>query len=215
MSATHDRVPLKFYPLTPTRWPDLEALFGRSGACSGCWCMWWRMTGAEFSRRAGEGARRAFQRLTADGRRPGILAYHDGRPVGWVSVALREEFLTRLSAWTPFRTVDPGLTAPDRRVWSVVCFFIQRRYRGRGIAHALLHEAVRYARSRGARIVEAYPVDPAEREVTYLSAYPGTVPMYREAGFREVVRAYPARPIMRLTVRRVPQSGRNRAGRRP
>jgi GNAT superfamily N-acetyltransferase len=163
--------------------------------------MWWRMTGPEFARRAGAGTKRALKRIT--GRRsPGLLAYDGRRPVGWCSVAPREEFMTRLERWAPFRRARDVLQndAPAS-VWSVVCFFVDPEYRGRSVAAALLREAIRYAASRGAVILEAYPVDPAQRAVTSASAFVGTVPLFRRAGFREVVLSYPARPVMRRRLR--------------
>lgn len=191
---------LEFHPLTPARWGDLEQLFGSSGACAGCWCMWWRLPGPEFSRKAGAGARAALRRITRR-RPPGILAYHDRVPIGWCSVAPRVEFMPRLSRWTPFRRQAEALNAGTSAVWSIVCFFVDRTYRGKRVAVRLLREAVRYAGRRGAAIVEAYPVDAAARQVTALSAYTGTAAMFRRAGFREVVRAYPARPVMRRAIR--------------
>ena len=164
--------------------------------------MWWRMTGPEFTRRAGAGTKRALKKVTRT-RPPGLIAYDGRRPVGWCSVAPRNEFMPRLERWTPFRRASDVLLS-DRTppVWSVVCFYIDREYRGRGAAAALLREAIRYAARHGAAILEAYPVDPAERAVTPLSAFVGTVPLFRRAGFREVVRAYPGRPIMRRRIRR-------------
>src|SRR5688572_707389 len=79
-------------PLTADRWGDLVTLFGERGASSGCWCMWWRVTAQRFNRDAGDGLRRALHELVDEGRGPGLLGYADGRPVGWCSVAPREEF---------------------------------------------------------------------------------------------------------------------------
>ena len=198
---------LEFHPLTPSRWDDLERLFGLQGACAGCWCMWWRLPGPEFSRKAGAGARAALKRIIRR-RPPGILAYHNRIPIGWCSVAPRTEFMARLSRWTPFRREAEALNGGTPAVWSIVCFFVDRAHRGKRVADRLLREAVRYAARRGAAIVEAYPVDAAARSVTEQSAYTGTVAMFRRAGFREVVRAYPARPIMR----RSPSLGRRETG---
>jgi len=80
------------HPLTPKRWPDFETLFGDHGAYGGCWCMWWRSTRREFEERKGEGNRRALKAIADGGKVPGILAYLGQEPVGWCSVAPREEF---------------------------------------------------------------------------------------------------------------------------
>ena len=83
---------LKFRPLTPETWRDFEKLFGKSGACGGCWCMWWRQTRREFDERHGEKNRRAMKHLVDSGEVPGVLAYADREVVGWCSVAPRESF---------------------------------------------------------------------------------------------------------------------------
>ena len=82
----------EFHRLTLERWADFEELFGEHGAAGGCWCMWWRLTGKEFDAQKGEGNRTAMKAIVDSGRVPGILAYHEGHPVGWCSVAPREEF---------------------------------------------------------------------------------------------------------------------------
>ena len=107
----------QFHRLTPERWTDFEELFGERGAAGGCWCMWWRLTQREFDAQKGEGNRRAMKAIVDSGRVPGVLAYHEGQPVGWCSVAPREEF-PRLGRSRILKPVD------DEPVWSVVCFFI-------------------------------------------------------------------------------------------
>ena len=177
--------------MTPDRWRDLETLFGRSGAYSGCWCMWWRVTSAEFSARAGAGLRSAMEQLVSDGRVPGLLAYsHNGTPIGWCSVAPRQEF-GRLQRSPKLKPVD------DAPVWSIVCFFIHRGHRGTGVAAALLDAAVRYAGEHGATAVEGYPIDPASApQVPAASAFTGVLPMFERAGFTEIARRG-GRPIVR------------------
>jgi GNAT superfamily N-acetyltransferase len=91
--------------------------------------------------------------IVGSGKVPGILAYHRGRAVGWCSVAPRKEF-RRLERSRVLRPVD------DRAVWSVVCFFVAKAYRGSGVAARLLRAAVEYVRDRGGQIVEGYAVEP-------------------------------------------------------
>jgi GNAT superfamily N-acetyltransferase len=180
-------------PVTPSRWEDLERLFGPNGAYSNCWCMWWRMPSKEFDRAGGPAKRRSLRELTERRRVPGLLAYRDGEAVGWVSVAPREEF-GRIERSRTLGRVD------DRPVWSIVCFYIPRRHRGRGVGRALLRGALEHVREWGGRLVEAYPIDTGRDRRPAAEVYTGTLRMFEAAGFREVARRG-RRPIVRRTVR--------------
>lgn len=181
---------LDFKPVTGRQWPDLQKLFGPNGADSGCWCMWWRQTREEFKRCHGEPNRRAMEGLIRAGEVPGILAYHEEQPVGWCSVAPRERF--------PALDRSPNLKPVDgERVWSITCFSIPRQHRRRGLSGHLIRAAVEYALSRGAPAVEAYPVDPRHSSSRPATAFTGLVDTFLAAGFREVARRSPRRPILR------------------
>jgi GNAT superfamily N-acetyltransferase len=152
--------------------------------------MWFRQTGLEHRRRKGAGNRAALKAIVDRGQVPGLLAYVDGLPAGWCSVAPREEF-GRLQRSRTLKAID------DRPAWSIVCFFVRGDFRNRGLAAALLGAAVRYAVERGARIVEAYPFDPSSGGTPDSAVYSGVVSMFEEAGFREVARRSRTTPIMR------------------
>jgi GNAT superfamily N-acetyltransferase len=189
--------------LTPERWGDLERLFGPNGAYSNCWCTFQRVSGREFSAgcaNRGAGNRALLRSLTNEGRQPGLIAYRDGDPVGWVSVGPRPEFGRILRS--PIAKLDAEEKA-DASVWSIVCFYIPRRLRGGGIGRALVAEAVAHAHRAGARLVEAYPVDTAGARVPGISAYTGTVALFRRAGFRRrPSRGTAGRPVMQLPLER-------------
>src|SRR5256885_1128374 len=129
---------MEVHPVGAERWDDLVALFGDRGATEGCWCMHWRSERAEFERNKGDGNRDALHELCARPIAPGLLAYLDGDPVGWCTVAPRGEYVRLARA----RTLAP---IDDQEVWSVPCFFIDRHHRRSGVASALLDAAVRYA----------------------------------------------------------------------
>jgi GNAT superfamily N-acetyltransferase len=183
---------LEVHAVTPDRWDDLAELAGERGFTSGCWCMWWRVSSREFDERHGAGLRGDLQELVARGPEPGLLAYVDGAPAGWVAVAPREEY-PRLDRSPKLRRLD------DRPVWSITCFTIDRRHRRRGVAAALLDAAVDFARRRGAEVVEAYPIDTAGGKRSSADLYTGTLAMFERAGFEEVARRG-GRPIVRRTL---------------
>jgi len=188
---------LQFHPLTSDRWNDLEALFGPHGACGGCWCMYWRETRAEFEKRKGAANRRALKKLVMSGPSPGLLAYAEGRPVGWCAVAPREAYST-LARSRLLARID------DAPVWSVPCFFISRPFRRAGLTARLLSAAVDFARKNGAKIVEGYPVEPTQGAMPDVFAFTGLAGAFRKAGFVEVARRSPTRPIMRIYPGRKP-----------
>jgi GNAT superfamily N-acetyltransferase len=185
---------VEIHPATPDRWADLEALFGAKGACAGCWCMWWRLPRPEFKRQKGEGNRAALKAVIDRGTVPGLIAYVDGRPAGWVALAPREDY-PPLARSRVLRPVD------DRPVWSVVCFFVARPYRRQGLTVRLLEAAAGFARERGAAMLEGYPVEPKQGAMPDVFAFTGLPSAYRQAGFQEVARRSPTRPIMRLPLK--------------
>ena len=195
---------LSFKPLTPFRWKDLETLFGERGACGGCWCMWWRLTRSEWERRKGSLNKRAFKRIVKSGEAPGILAYAGRLPVGWCAVAPRESF-SALERSRVLRRVD------DEPVWSIVCLFIARPYRGKGVATGLVKAAVEFAGKKKAKIVEAYPVEPRKGRLPDAFAWTGTDSLFRKAGFKEILRRSKTRPIMRRATGRVSGGSKGRA----
>jgi GNAT superfamily N-acetyltransferase len=181
---------LSFAPLTPETWGDFERLFGAAGACGGCWCMLFRLSHAEFEQRKGEANRRAMRVLAESAHPPGILAYAGGQPIGWCAVAPREEY-PRLGRSRILKPVDA------RPVWSIVCFFVARGWRGKGVSVRLLQAAVQHAAAAGASIVEGYPIEPRTDRTPDVFAHTGLASAFRAAGFTEVARRSETRPIMR------------------
>jgi GNAT superfamily N-acetyltransferase len=180
----------QFHPLTLERWPDLERLFGSRGACAGCWCMWWRQTSKEFESCKGETNCGLLRQLTAGGEPPGILAFDGPTPVGWCSVAPREKF-PRLERSRTMKRID------DKPVWSLVCLFVDKRYRKQGISVELARAAVDWAAGRGAKIVEAYPSVPGSGRTADVFIYTGLPQIFERAGFQVAARPTGKRWIMR------------------
>lgn len=190
-------MPIEIHPLSPERWHDLETVFAAKG-CSvarGCWCMYYRESGGgaaedETSRRTRR--RDALRALAEADPPPGLLGYEDGRPVGWVALGPREDY-PRLRRSPVARPVDA------QPVWSLVCFVVPGPERHRGVASALLRGAIDFARARGATLLEAYPIDKPEPSADD-SMWNGALSMYTQAGFTEVARRRPQRPVVRLVL---------------
>ena len=188
---------LEIHPVSADRWQDLAAFFGPSGAFSNCWCTWWRQTAADFSHgieEHGAGNRSLMHELVEAGSEPGLLAYRDGTPVGWISVAPRPQYGRILRS----RRIGPSPEeAADERVWSVVCFWIPRGERGKGVANELLKGAIKHAKERGASHLEAYPVDTAGGRHPAANLFTGTLAMFQRAGFHEVDRPRGSQLVVR------------------
>jgi len=185
----------EFHPATAERWADVEKLFGPRGACAGCWCMFPRLPRAEFHAGSGEPNRRKLRTLVRGGEEPGILAYANDEPVGWCALAPRRQY-PRIEKSRLF-----GGAEVPAETWSVVCFFVARPFRRQGLTIKLLEAASRYARSRGARMLEGYPVEP-RKPTADAFAWTGHAAAFRAAKFVEVARPSPTRPLMRRALAR-------------
>lgn len=181
---------LSFHPATQDRWDDFEKLFGQRGACGGCWCMWWRLARKEYDRQKGAGNKKAMKNIIQSGDIPGIIAYHKNEPVAWCSLAPRDKYPV-LDRSRVLKRVD------DLPVWSIVCFYIAREYRHKGLSVRLLKEAKKYGKSQGAKILEGYPTEPRKDSMPDAFAWTGISSAFIKAGFKEVVRRSETRPIMR------------------
>jgi GNAT superfamily N-acetyltransferase len=187
---------VEIHPLTPDRWDDLAALFQEGGDPKWCWCQFYRERGLDWSNSTAADNRRRLRKLTDDGPPPGLVAYLDGRVVGWTSLAPRPAY-DRLTHAKVLAPVD------EQPVWSIVCFVVSRSARGQGVAKALLDAAIVWAKGQGATILEGYPSDTQGRKIPAASAYHGTLSMFESAGFevvakRQLNRTTPIRPIVRL-----------------
>jgi GNAT superfamily N-acetyltransferase len=162
--------------------------------------MFWRTKRSDFEKQSGEVNRQAMLSIIESGEVPGLLAYLVGDstnspllPIGWISIAPRQKFIA-LERSRLFKPID------DQPVWSIVCFFIARKYRRQGLTVQLLNGAIYYAAQHGARIVEAYPVEPKKERAPDVFVYTGLASTFRKAGFVEVARRSDTRPMMRYII---------------
>ena len=178
---------LEFLEVGPSRWADFERLFESRGGPKSCWCMLWRATPEEAKHKDGASRKAAMAKRIAAGVPVGVLGYLDEEPVVWCSVAPRSTYR---------RLVDDG--SSDEGIWSIACFFVVRRLRGQGVTQRIIKAAVEQARSHGASIIEAYPVDPDSPSYRFM----GFVPVFEKAGFGKVGRAGRRRHIMQLKLKK-------------
>lgn len=190
--------PLVIRPLTPDFTDDFVALFGPSGACYGCWCTGFRLSAKARAASDGDARREIMLARIAAGPPPGLLAWKGGVPVGWMQIGPRAD----VPEWNnPRRATTPLPDAPaaDPAVWAISCFFVQARERGRGISHDLVAAGIAFALTHGARVLEAAPMDRAKQSKS-IGLFVGSTRVFTRAGFVEVARQKPGRPLMRLAL---------------
>jgi GNAT superfamily N-acetyltransferase len=190
MRSEQNKAALKFHLLTPSRWRDLETLFGARGACGGCWCMAWRLPHSKWAQQKGTRNRNALRRIVKTGPPPGVVAYAGRQPVGWCALAPREQYV----ALGRSRVLAPLDAQP---VWSISCFFVEKSFRKRGVSVALLRAAAAFAKKRGAKILEGYPYDYRAAKMPDVFVWTGLPGTFLKAGFSEAARRSPTRPILR------------------
>jgi GNAT superfamily N-acetyltransferase len=172
--------------LTPDLWPALEDLFGRSGACDGCWCMYGRI-GSAYRTRPREKNKADFRKVVERGPPPGLLAFDGDLAVGWCQLTPRDALPWLDRTWR-LKRVD------DVPVWSLSCFYVRKCCRRQGVTSALIAAALRATRRAKAPALEAYPLD---AEQTPSASWTGYASTFARAGFKTVARRVPPRPIMR------------------
>jgi GNAT superfamily N-acetyltransferase len=175
-------------PLTGELWPAFEDLIDQGGPASRCWCMATRI-GSEYRRRTAQRNRTDFRKLVLQGPPPGLLALGEGTAVGWCQVTPRDAVPGLEQGWR-VRRVD------DVAVWAITCFYVRKGHRREGITSALITSALELARSAGAPALEAYPLDGTVSPSATATGYAST---FTNAGFVEVARRSPERPIMRCS----------------
>lgn len=185
---------LKIFPLTYDRWKDFEALFGTNGACGGCWCMFWMMKRKEYDEKRKTGkTKTAMKNLIKKGLIPGLIAYSENKPVGWIAIQPRENYPVLANS----RVLKP---VDEKPVWSVTCFFIHKKFRRQGITIELLNAAKKFVKQNGGKIIEGYPIK-TDKDQPDPFVYTGLYPAFVKAKFKEAARRSERRPVMRYYFR--------------
>jgi len=190
-------MPSDIVPVDAGRFDDLQTVLHGGGDGPSCQCMWQLIRAKDWAAISVD-EKRARLRAEVDAAdpSPGLLAYVDGEPAGWVRVGPRPPQERIVAS----KIVGSGSREPldDPAVWAVTCFSVRREYRGEGIAGALLAAAVDAARAGGARVVEAYPFDLAAGKRSSNELYHGALSTFEDAGFEVVARPTPARAVVAL-----------------
>jgi GNAT superfamily N-acetyltransferase len=180
---------------------DLQTLFGTRGAASWCQCQRYKLRPRESFRSfpVEERVRRLHEQTGCGDPEAestsGIVAYLDREPVGWCAVEPRPEYEGLLRVFrVPWEGRDEDKT--DDAIWAVTCLFVRAGFRKRGVSRALARAAVAFARERGARAVEAYPI--TETNVITEELHVGTPNVFADAGLVEVSRPTVRRLVMRI-----------------
>jgi GNAT superfamily N-acetyltransferase len=186
---------LTFAPLSPENWDQFVELFGKKGACGGCWCMYFRMGKQEFREGTKNGVNKErMEKVVSDKKASGIMAFMDDKAVAWAAFAPRADF-SRFERSRVHKPID------DMRVWSIPCLFVDRKYRKQGVSVALLAGVIEYARANGIDVLEAYPVVPTAGKLPDTFAYYGLYTAFEKAGFSIVDQTSKNRPMVRYYVK--------------
>ncbi len=183
-------------------WADLQAIFGTTGPAGHCYCQYFKVRDRDWRSLTDQERRDRFRQQTscdsAQARATtGLVAYLSGEPVGWVAVEPRTAYPRLLRTRTAWSGRDEDKS--DDSVWAVTCFVVRKGYRRRRISYALAAATVDFARTNGARALEAYPMEPEPgKEIIWGELYVGARQIFAAAGFTEVSRPSLRRAVMRI-----------------
>jgi len=182
---------LTFEPLNKKNWPKFVHLFGEKGACGNCWCMYYRLSKADYQEGKVNGENKdKMNQLVMENQPTGILGLYDGQPIAWCAFAPREHFI-KLEKSRVHKRID------DKQVWSIPCFFIDKKFRKQGITVELLKAVIKYAGENDIKIIEAYPTIPTTENLPDSFAWIGLYKSFERAGFEIVDRTSKNRPMVR------------------
>jgi predicted GNAT family acetyltransferase len=185
-------------PVTSERWPDFEDLFGKQGACYGCWCTHFRLPPAARRENDRERNKDHIRARIEAGPPPGLLAFQDGNAVGWMQIGPRADVPEWNNAGRGSAPLEPS-EADDPDVWAISCFFLRSKARGKGLTHQLVQGGVEFARDNGARVLEACPMD-LSRDSRSIGLFVGSTRVFEKAGFQRMVERKAGRPLVRLVL---------------
>ncbi|MCG6859281.1 MAG: GNAT family N-acetyltransferase [Salaquimonas sp.] len=177
---------VEVFPATPECWRDVVTVFEDGGHARKCWCAYWYLSNKDYRTGEGRANKVQLEKRVAANRQPGVIAYVDGEPVGWLLIVPRTD-LDRLNRSKPLAAID------DKPVWAMNCFVVRKAFRRQGLMRELI---------RGGKVIEAYPADVGEgNKAGNYDLFLGTMAAFRDFGFEEAARRLPRRPILRLDLK--------------
>lgn len=177
-------------PLTTNNWDKFVQLFGEKGACGNCWCMAFRLKKSEFEKGKTDGSnKKAMQKIVSCKKPAGILGFKGELPVAWCAFAPREDFI-KLENSRVHKRID------NQTVWSIPCFFVDKKFRKQGLSVEFLKKVIIYAKEKGIGIIEAYPVI-SNGKLPDAFAWIGLYKCFERAGFKVVDCTSVNRPMVR------------------
>ena len=189
-------------PANQASWEDLQTVYGTRGIASRCQCQRYKLRPREAfaSFAVEERAHRLLEQTDCGNRRArttsGLVAYLDEEPVGWCAVEPRPAY-SGLVRNNRVPWVGRAEDKTDDSVWAVTCLFTRAGFRKRGVGRALVRAATDFARDRGARAVEGYPMTTTANALVE-ELHVGTIGMFADAGYVEISRPTPRRAVMRV-----------------
>lgn len=185
-------------PLTPGLWPAFEELFGKQGACYGCWCTHFRLPPAMRRQNNRESNKNLIRARIEAGPPPGLLSLEDDVATGWMQIGPRADVPEWNNAGRGSAPLDPA-DASDPAVWAISCFFIRNKARGKGLTHKLVGAGIDFARANGARFLEACPMDHS-KDSRSIGLFVGSTRVFEKAGFQAAAIRKAGRPLMRYVL---------------
>jgi GNAT superfamily N-acetyltransferase len=181
-------------PLGPGTWDAFADLAERhNGVWGGCWCTWFHTMHAEKGHTA-EGNRALKERLVSEGRAHAALVFDGDKAVAWCEYGTPEELPNIYHRKEYEASLD---RLPDYRI---TCFFVDKRYRRKGMAGVALDGALQLIAQAGGGVVEAYPQDTEGQKVSASFLYNGTRSLFEQAGFSYVRRKGKKHSVMRKVI---------------
>lgn len=195
---------LRVVPASEASWDDLQTVLGSRGQPARCQCQRFKIGNADWTPTPVELRAEALRRESGCDDPTatstcGLVAYLGTEPVGWCAVEPRSAYRALLASRSPVVWAGRDEDPDDDGVFAVTCFVTRTGFRRRGVSTALAAATVAFARSRGARAVEGYPmITEPGRVVTWGELFVGSRDAFADAGFVEVSHPTKRRVVMRI-----------------